>query len=167
VSKGQLKKAHNAILSSCIPHDSPGWYAARAAQAATSVSMVAPHGSYLWTQAADATDLASLASSPDRRGEQAAHADLLRDILGNPFRPFLPPPASLLSWQKGLILRMLEAIEEGRSLPSGQLDTARLAVLGDALEDAGCTDAQLLVHLRLPGLHVKGCLAVDAILGQT
>jgi hypothetical protein len=103
---------------------------------------------------------------PTRRREQAAHADLLRDILGNPFRTLLPLPASLPSWQDGLIMRMLEAIEEEQWLPSGQLDMARLAVLADALEDAGCTGAELLAHLRSLGPHVRGCVAVDAILGR-
>ncbi|HKB40626.1 MAG TPA: hypothetical protein VKD72_29640, partial [Gemmataceae bacterium] len=43
---------------------------------------------------------------------------------------------------------------------------ARLAVLADALEDAGCSDADLLSHLRGSGPHVRGCWAVDLILGK-
>jgi hypothetical protein len=38
-------------------------------------------------------------------------------------------------------------------------------VLADALEEAGCGDADLLGHLRSPGPHVRGCLAVDLLLG--
>ena len=53
-----------------------------------------------------------------------------------------------------------------RSLPAGTLDPARLAVLADALEDAGCTDAGLLGHLRGPGPHVRGCWAVDLLIGK-
>jgi hypothetical protein len=41
-----------------------------------------------------------------------------------------------------------------------------LLVLADALEDASCTDGGLLSHLRDKGPHVRGCFAVDAILGQ-
>jgi hypothetical protein len=37
------------------------------------------------------------------------------------------------------------------------LDPLRLQVLADALEDAGCTDADVLGHLRGPGVHVRGC----------
>src|SRR5262249_4349761 len=37
---------------------------------------------------------------------------------------------------------------EERSLPQGTLDTVRLAVLADALEEAGCTDAEVLGHCR-------------------
>ena len=60
------------------------------------------------------------------------------------------------------------AIERAvRSLPEGLLDIARLGVLADALEDAGCTDASLLGHLRGPGPHCRGCWAVDLLLGRS
>jgi hypothetical protein len=42
----------------------------------------------------------------------------------------------------------------------------RIPLLADALEDAGCTDAELLGHLRGPGPHVRGCWAVDVVLGK-
>jgi hypothetical protein len=38
--------------------------------------------------------------------------------------------------------------------------------LGDALEESGCIDAQLLGHLRAGGPHVRGCFALDAVLGK-
>src|SRR5438270_262087 len=41
----------------------------------------------------------------------------------------------------------------------------RTPVLADALEDAGCTDPDLLGHLRGPGPHARGCWVVDALLG--
>jgi hypothetical protein len=59
----------------------------------------------------------------------------------------------------------LAAYEE-RRLPKGTLDPARLAVLADALEDAICSDADLLGHLRGPVPHVRGCWAVDLSLGK-
>lgn len=40
-------------------------------------------------------------------------------------------------------------------------------LLGDALEDAGCNQAELLMHLRGPGLHMRGCWAVDTALGKS
>jgi hypothetical protein len=42
-----------------------------------------------------------------------------------------------------------------------------LAILSDALEDAGCNDAELLGHLRSPGPHVRGCRAVHLVLGKS
>jgi hypothetical protein len=61
---------------------------------------------------------------------------------------------------------MASAIYEERSLPEETFDPARLAVLADALDEAGCSDAELLGHLRGPGPHVRGCFAVDAVLGK-
>jgi hypothetical protein len=58
-----------------------------------------------------------------------------------------------------------ETMDE-RVLPAGHLDNDRLAILADALEDAGCTDQAILGHLRGPGHHVRGCWAVDALLGR-
>ena len=42
-----------------------------------------------------------------------------------------------------------------------------LPVLADLLEEAGCTDAALLGHLRGPGPHVLGCWALDAAVGKS
>lgn len=36
----------------------------------------------------------------------------------------------------------------------------RLPVLADAFEEAGCTDAGLLAHMRGPGPHCRGCYAI-------
>jgi len=41
-----------------------------------------------------------------------------------------------------------------------------LPVLADAPEEAACTNANILAHLRSPGGHVRGCPAVDALLGK-
>lgn len=51
-------------------------------------------------------------------------------------------------------------------ITDGTLDNDRLAVLADALEDAGCTDEDILEHLRSLGPHVRGCWALDLILGR-
>jgi hypothetical protein len=92
-------------------------------------------------------------------------ADLLRDIIGNPLRPLAVDPA-WLAWQDSTVHRLAQgAYEEGRS-PAGWLDPARLAILADALEEAGCTDADLLSHLRGSGPHVRGCWVLDLLLGK-
>jgi hypothetical protein len=64
------------------------------------------------------------------------------------------------------VVALAQAAYEQRELPAGTLDIARIAILSDALEDAGCTDAELLGHLRGPGPHVRGCWAVDLLLGK-
>jgi hypothetical protein len=97
-------------------------------------------------------------------GEEQAQANLLRDIFGCPFRDPPPVPPGVLVWQEGTVIRMATAIYDERDLPSGHLGPQRLAVLADALEEAGCTDPDLLSHLRQPGPHFRGCWAVDLIL---
>jgi len=91
----------------------------------------------------------------------AHHARLLRDVC-DPFTPDAPA----LAGRSGLVTGLARAAYRERLLPSGHLDPARLAVLSDALEDADCTDAGLLGHLRGPGPHVRGCWALDLVLGQ-
>jgi hypothetical protein len=66
------------------------------------------------------------------------------------------------------VLAIAQAAYDER-LHDGTLDSERLAVLSDALEEAGCPDGEaspLLTHLRSPGPHVRGCWVLDLILGQ-
>jgi hypothetical protein len=89
-----------------------------------------------------------------------------RDIIGPlPFRPVALNPA-WLSWHDATIPQLARAVYEDRGLPSGHLGNHRMAILADALEDAGCTDQDILGHLRGPGPHVRGCFAVDLLLGK-
>jgi hypothetical protein len=90
---------------------------------------------------------------------------LLREVFGNPFRPASVDPA-WLAWQGGTVPRLAQAAYDERELPSGHLDPARLAVLADALEEAGCSNADILGHLRGPAPHVRGCFPVDLLLGR-
>jgi hypothetical protein len=91
---------------------------------------------------------------------------LLRDVIGNPFRPIFLDPA-WLAWNNSTIPRLAGAAYAERQLPAGTLDVARLAVLADALQEAGCDDAGFLEHLRSEGPHWRGCWAVDALLGKS
>jgi hypothetical protein len=93
------------------------------------------------------------------RAESAAHACMLRCLFGN---PFARPPSVEPGWLAGygsIVPKLATAIYTGRTFN-------QLPVLADALEDAGCTDPDLLGHLRGPGPHVRGCWAVDLVLGK-
>jgi hypothetical protein len=103
---------------------------------------------------------------PGRYVSAPVQASLLRDIVGAPFRPLPAVSPSLLRWNGGTIARLARRIYNYRLLPSGELKPDHLAVLADALEDAGCTEPAVLSHLRSPGLHVRGCFAVDWLLGK-
>ena len=89
---------------------------------------------------------------------EAGQAGLLRDLFGNPFRPVAIDPA-WLAWNNGTVVKMAQAVYEERAFD-------RLPVLADALEEAGCADPDLLGHLRGPGPQVRGCWAIDLLLGK-
>lgn len=131
-------------------------------------------------------------------------ADILRDIVGNPFRPvalpkgparlcprcegdgWVPTPDGLYAsraackvcngkgtlnlfdpcpWINPTVQSLATAAYEHRT-PQGHLDAARLAVLADALEEAGCDSEDVLRHLRHPGPHVRGCWVLDLLTGK-
>jgi hypothetical protein len=112
-------------------------------------------GAYPFDFVADAV---AFAAGPEVRARQA---DLVRDIFGDPFRG-----RAVAARAGGVVARLAGAAHDAR-LPSGELEPHRLAVLADALEDAGCGQAELLAHLRGPGPHALGCWALDALLGKT
>jgi hypothetical protein len=86
----------------------------------------------------------------------AAQAALLRHLMGNPFRP-VTIDSAWLAWKDGTVIRLAEAIYQERRFED-------LPILADALEESGCTDPDLLGHLRGPGPHLRGCWLVDALL---
>jgi hypothetical protein len=75
-------------------------------------------------------------ASDDPTLEAPVQVGLLREIFDNPFRP----PSIDLAYLTPAVRAIAEAAYQERSLPTGHLDLARLAVLADALEEAGCTD---------------------------
>jgi hypothetical protein len=107
--------------------------------------------------------LAGLPSGGSRKPKKDK-ADLLREIFGNPFRPPAVDP-DWTTWGGGVVPRLARAAHDEWRLPDATLDATRLAVLADALEDAGCGDPIILGHLRAGGRHVRGCWVVDGLLG--
>jgi hypothetical protein len=67
---------------------------------------------------------------------------------------------AVLAWNDATVPRLARAIYEDRGF-------GRLPLLGDALLDAGCDDEELIRHCRSGGPHVRGCWAVDLILGKS
>jgi hypothetical protein len=113
-------------------------------------------------------DTAWTPEDPDRpcEIEQAAQADLIRDLFGDRFRPVILP-ATWLIWNDATVVRLTQAAYDNRILPAGTFNNTRLAVLADALEEAGCGDELILGHLRNGGEHYRGCFVVDALLGKS
>jgi hypothetical protein len=107
------------------------------------------------------TNLAADAvAEPLRQQERAAQAALVRDVF--PFRQVVLFPA----WLTPTVVSLANSAYDERQLPSGEMDPGRLAILADALEEAGCDNAALLGHLRGPGPHVRGCWMLDLLLGK-
>jgi hypothetical protein len=92
----------------------------------------------------------------EREGEvEAKHqANLLRCIMGNPFRSISDRPGRFAP----KVIALAEAIYEERTFE-------RLPALGHALEDAGCDNADIFAHCGGTGPHDRGCWVLDAVLG--
>jgi hypothetical protein len=80
----------------------------------------------------------------------------LRDIIKYPSDPIVLPASCLTSTVK----KIAQTSYDERKF----ID---LPALAGALEEAGCSDAELLAHCRGPGPHVRGCWALDLILGKS
>jgi hypothetical protein len=91
-------------------------------------------------------------------GELHVHAGNLHEIFGNPFRPITVDPV-WHAWNDGTVASLARTIYDERAYD-------RMPILADALEDAGCTEVALLEHLRSPGPHLRGCWALDLLLGK-
>ena len=134
----------------------PSWKATRAAQLVASNSVPVREVSALLV------DIAALRVSESELDyavsqERNEQATLLRCICGNPFRrqnQFDP------AWRMPATLALARDMYDSRSFD-------RLPALAEALEAAGCRDAEILAHCRSGGEHVRGCWVVDLVLGKT
>ncbi|AWM42440.1 hypothetical protein C1280_29445 [Gemmata obscuriglobus] len=76
------------------------------------------------------------------------------EVAGNPFQPSHFVPA----WRTDTVTALAKQMYETR-------DFAAMPILADALQDAGCDSDALLRHCRGEGTHVRGCWALDLVLG--
>ena len=121
----------------------PGMWAMRAAEQAAAAA-----GREAWRAAWDVAD-----------EYQGGHPDTLRDIVGPlPFREVSLHP-SLLTWVDGMIRKLAQAIYDQRAFD-------RMPILADTLEEAGCSDKEILGHCRSPNDHVRGCWLLDLLLNK-
>jgi hypothetical protein len=90
-----------------------------------------------------------------QEAEERAQTGLLRCIFGNPFRPI----TLQVAWRTSAVMALARAVHDERRFQD-------MRILADALEEVGCTDAEILRHLRGPGPHVLGCWALDRVLGR-
>jgi hypothetical protein len=81
---------------------------------------------------------------------------LFCDIFGNPFRPV----AFSREWLTSTVVTLAQQMYDSR-------DFSAMPILADALQDAGCDNADILGHCRGDGPHVRGCWVVDLVLGKS
>jgi hypothetical protein len=133
---------------------------ARATYAIGGAAWAATRGS-AWLSAWDAAWDARMVArdfipGTDWEKERRWQAGVLHDLIGNPFRPSVIDPAWLSdSSPVTQMARVIYTEDRFGDLP----------ILGNALEEASCTDVRLLEHCRAKGEHWRGCWVVDAILG--
>jgi hypothetical protein len=161
-----------AVRAACQAAEKKGGSVAQAAQAVywTTKQLIGDCVQASCNAASDATTTEALRTT-DRPARElddvwekartavaARQADLLRDCFGNPFRPVALDPA-WLAWGGGIVGRLARAAYEERAFD-------RLPVLADALEEAGCHDADVLGHCRGGGPHARGCWVLDLVLSK-
>jgi hypothetical protein len=89
--------------------------------------------------------------------EQAIQAELLRDVFGNVFRP---EPAMDPTCLPAPVVALAQEIYDKKSFE-------KIPALATMLEASGCANTGLLQHFRHPGPHVRGCWALDLVLGKS
>jgi hypothetical protein len=95
--------------------------------------------------------------APDEREEIVAQRHLYNDIIG----PIFWSPDGMGNARQDRAVRELVA-----GLGSGRnIDPLGLLALGDALEEAGCTNKEILDHCRSDGPHHFGCWALEELAG--
>jgi hypothetical protein len=159
--KEAIRGASEASNSVDMERDGPALYNAASAVYRTADDIVDP-----LTDAEEAAGEAGAAAADSefdadendeawsrrRDEEDAAQANLVRDIFG-PFRRVSFKP----TWRTADVRALAIGIYQDRAFE-------RLPILADALEEAGCTSAAILDHLRGGGPHVPGCWVLDRIL---
>ena len=90
-----------------------------------------------------------------KKAERQQQPALLREVVGDPYRPVTFDPKWRTDTARALARQMYDSQEFGAA-----------PILADALQDAGCECEPLLNHLRdATAAHVRGCWAVDLVLG--
>lgn len=168
VGKDELKRAERASQAAMkATNGYLAWSATRGVREATQSNVSAALTATYWTWGALVRDPKTPGAVLQPQGKLAEESQrlLLRDIFGNPFRSVVIDPA-WPTWNDRTVPKLAQAIYDDRELPSGHLDAGQLAVLADALEDAGCTSQDILGHCRSSGPHVLGCWPVDLLMGK-
>jgi hypothetical protein len=89
------------------------------------------------------------------RCEEALQCDLYRDLFAHP----TPLPKLAPRWRTSTVTALARHLYDSR-------DFSAMPILADALQDAGCEEAEILDHCRSDKPHARGCWVVDLVLGN-
>ncbi|WP_232069517.1 hypothetical protein [Gemmata massiliana] len=90
------------------------------------------------------------------RVEEQRQCECLRCFFGDPFKLTIVDPF----WLTSTVLALVESIYADRAFD-------RMPILADALQDAGCDNADILAHCRdTHATHGRGCWVVDLLTGR-
>lgn len=116
-----------------------------------------PHLEHVARRAAKALHCASGGDDDDETnlGESPELCSVVRDIVPHPdVRDRWEP-----DWRTKTVSELAQSIYANRSFEE-------LAVLGDALQEAGCDDTVVIEHCQHPDPHWRGCWVLDLALGR-
>jgi hypothetical protein len=134
-----------------------GWTVTSSARHAAARAAMPGNASHCHTAEAALAAVRAAALEYDAEDEEGeAQADLLRDIVGNPFRPVTLDTR----WLTSSVIDLASTIYQHRAFDL-------IPILADALMDASCDNDDILEHCRSDAPHARGCWAVDLVLGKT
>jgi hypothetical protein len=146
---GDLNQPSNAASTCASPRlsgSTAAWLVSQIAAMAAAQASASEDFSDKWTDAHNSLAAPIL----------AAEANILRDIVGNPFGRTRFDP----QWITPSVLSLAKTVYDER-------DFSRMAELGETLQQSGCGDAEVLVHCSSNLEHARGCWVVDGLLGKT
>src|SRR5262245_38232255 len=109
-----------------------------------------------WRAAVGAIAHVRVKGATKKQQQQSACA-LMREVFGDPFAPPRVDPA-WFAREGGIVRKLARSIYEERAFD-------RMPILGDALEEAGCHDKDILGHCRdVKAGHVRGCWVLELCL---
>lgn len=155
----QLSHAFNWVADPYSPDDPPESQRTPLERAVAELGYYLRNGfwevRYIGQDAAEVAVVGGVA--PDWHSATQPILAIIRDVYGNPFRK---PPKFDKRWRTSTVLDLTRGMWATH-------DFSAMPILADALQDAGCENADILNHCREPnGVHVRGCFVVDLCLGR-
>lgn len=131
-------------------------WVAHSSEEETDEFLLAKHVHYACHVVHEYTTNTVLEPIPKRLLAGSVRPNLIRDLVGNPFRKNIVQP----HWKTTSVLHLANAIFNDRSFDI-------MPILADALEEAGCDNTEILNHCREFPNHERGCWLVDAVLNKS